>query len=547
MASSTPCIVPYTAGLRVFDPISLEAEPVLVFSNELPTDGPPFFRRELNQEFLERCSVIVGYRSELPENMPDAIRWMKCETLIELATRALESKQYRVQVEFINELQIFIKIPVGKQQTEENAEPSFNELEIDLLDVDMHHPKLSGLDLSQDRIYMLAEHLTALCANIREVALAYAVNCCNSACLGIVRRPADWNENAFSSCIMCNTMQCRECHIDLAAHQGRSCWQIAEANRLNALDDPLIRFKLRKGLVQPCPSCEMPTDRIDGCNHILCGNCQNHWCWACGLDKIDQKFQPTYRHYAAGVHHPNRCLMALIGFDAFAFPVEGESYSVQIRRYIRHRIALRNAAKYQAAIERKPTDPTDESMLTDLFGEHANESWLFPWTPTEQMPVDPEETDEAKLRETDPAFNSYAYQVDRNGMPLVQAREPAREQARVQAREQDDSDDDSDDDDELVDLGEPWLVPEFAGFVEEEPVQRGRPVPRADEEDQDQNDQAPAPGPLVRRPPALDLRLIEEENHGDVVPLNGDAPDQNQDQEQNQEQNQDEPDDAIME
>lgn len=42
----------------------------------------------------------------------------------------------------------------------------------------------------------------------------------------------------------------------------------------NALDASLLDIK-------KCPSCQMDTTKVGGCNHIICPRCQCHWCWVC--------------------------------------------------------------------------------------------------------------------------------------------------------------------------------------------------------------------------------------------------------------------------
>lgn len=42
----------------------------------------------------------------------------------------------------------------------------------------------------------------------------------------------------------------------------------------NALDASLLDIK-------KCPSCQMDTTKVSGCNHIICPSCQCHWCWVC--------------------------------------------------------------------------------------------------------------------------------------------------------------------------------------------------------------------------------------------------------------------------
>ncbi|XP_043276230.1 E3 ubiquitin-protein ligase RNF14-like [Venturia canescens] len=31
-----------------------------------------------------------------------------------------------------------------------------------------------------------------------------------------------------------------------------------------------------------CPQCETPTEKIEGCNKMMCGNCETNFCWLCG-------------------------------------------------------------------------------------------------------------------------------------------------------------------------------------------------------------------------------------------------------------------------
>lgn len=38
-------------------------------------------------------------------------------------------------------------------------------------------------------------------------------------------------------------------------------------------------------IFKQCPSCEVYTEKIKGCNLITCLICKNKWCWICGLSK----------------------------------------------------------------------------------------------------------------------------------------------------------------------------------------------------------------------------------------------------------------------
>jgi len=44
--------------------------------------------------------------------------------------------------------------------------------------------------------------------------------------------------------------------------------------------------------IKSCPSCQQPTIRYAGCNHITC-TCGSHWCFECG-DQFD--YSEIYSH-----------------------------------------------------------------------------------------------------------------------------------------------------------------------------------------------------------------------------------------------------------
>lgn len=33
-----------------------------------------------------------------------------------------------------------------------------------------------------------------------------------------------------------------------------------------------------------CPRCTAPTEKVEGCNHMTCGQCKCNWCWSCGWE-----------------------------------------------------------------------------------------------------------------------------------------------------------------------------------------------------------------------------------------------------------------------
>ncbi len=74
----------------------------------------------------------------------------------------------------------------------------------------------------------------------------------------------------------CNICKCNTCHTCSGwAHPGLLCPAVQDIKPL----DILTRAK-----TQPCPNaaCGVPTAKMQGCNHMVCNRCGQHWCWACG-------------------------------------------------------------------------------------------------------------------------------------------------------------------------------------------------------------------------------------------------------------------------
>jgi hypothetical protein len=48
----------------------------------------------------------------------------------------------------------------------------------------------------------------------------------------------------------------------------------------------------------PNPNCKLPTEKIDGCNHMTC-RCGTEWCWICckELPRNERRQYSTYLHF----------------------------------------------------------------------------------------------------------------------------------------------------------------------------------------------------------------------------------------------------------
>ena len=60
--------------------------------------------------------------------------------------------------------------------------------------------------------------------------------------------------------------------------------------------DCILNHPVREILVnaKDCPSCGVMTEKIDGCNHITCTNCNTHWCFLCKFVQTPEMY--IYNH-----------------------------------------------------------------------------------------------------------------------------------------------------------------------------------------------------------------------------------------------------------
>jgi hypothetical protein len=86
--------------------------------------------------------------------------------------------------------------------------------------------------------------------------------CPKPGCEGLIKLLPNLPTNARLNCDMCNFNFCRKC--DNAYHEGVTC-QEGEMGRD----------------AKRCPSCQAPIHKTDGCNHMTCNICRNHFCWTC--------------------------------------------------------------------------------------------------------------------------------------------------------------------------------------------------------------------------------------------------------------------------
>ncbi|CAK4492437.1 unnamed protein product [Aphanomyces euteiches] len=92
-----------------------------------------------------------------------------------------------------------------------------------------------------------------------------------------------------------------------------SCFQVKPMGQRNCMTEPphdVTDFHC-EGCVNatqvhtiPCPKCQVLTEKIGGCNHMTCSNCNQHWCFECsaGFDSDDEVYEHLYAvHGGVGV------------------------------------------------------------------------------------------------------------------------------------------------------------------------------------------------------------------------------------------------------
>uniref|UniRef100_A0A0E0DHS4 RBR-type E3 ubiquitin transferase n=1 Tax=Oryza meridionalis TaxID=40149 RepID=A0A0E0DHS4_9ORYZ len=112
--------------------------------------------------------------------------------------------------------------------------------------------------------------------------LAYCPRC-GAACLEDEENNAQCPKCFFSFCARCRDRR----------HIGEKCMTIEE--KLNSLQEVLLS-SVR------CPHCGTAISRVSGCNHMLCSNCRQSFCYGCG--KAENHGHSRYQENLATKKNP---------------------------------------------------------------------------------------------------------------------------------------------------------------------------------------------------------------------------------------------------
>ncbi|KAJ7365590.1 hypothetical protein OS493_005707 [Desmophyllum pertusum] len=87
---------------------------------------------------------------------------------------------------------------------------------------------------------------------------------------------------------VCGTMWCFKCQED--AHWPAACDEARPFRQENEGNAKMIKDSTKASLitsvdVKNCPFCKYPIEKGPGCNHMICGMCNEEFCWYC-LEKF---------------------------------------------------------------------------------------------------------------------------------------------------------------------------------------------------------------------------------------------------------------------
>ncbi|KAM9945453.1 hypothetical protein ACTFIT_003709 [Dictyostelium discoideum] len=165
--------------------------------------------------------------------------------------------------------------------------------------------------------------------------------CPNPSCGNAIRYSGVGRPNDVVEC-HCGTRFCFSCGSE--KHNPVSCAQLVEWKSKNSNDQESL--KLIKSTCKPCYHCGMPTERIMGCNHIICrkeqGGCGGEWCWMCRGD------WKTHGQHTGGFYSCNKYEVSegkKADESAAIVKQESDRFLHYFTRYFNHDMLMKHAIK----------------------------------------------------------------------------------------------------------------------------------------------------------------------------------------------------------
>ena len=86
--------------------------------------------------------------------------------------------------------------------------------------------------------------------------------------------------------LVCPIMDCQMemCVLCNKIFHGGKCEQTSDEQTM-----AVLQSSIEKGIIKLCPNqrCGVPTEKRDGCNHMICVKCRVNWCWGCQTVPVD--------------------------------------------------------------------------------------------------------------------------------------------------------------------------------------------------------------------------------------------------------------------
>lgn len=130
------------------------------------------------------------------------------------------------------------------------------------------------------------------------------------------------------SCVQCSTSFCFGCGE--SPHQPARCTSFNEWNQIFGSSTYWVQKNSK-----PCPSCQVPIEKSEGCNHMTCSRCSANFCWLCLGTLVRHNESHTCNRYdPASAASDESERQALFFTDRFQAHENAEAFSKRNLKYL---------------------------------------------------------------------------------------------------------------------------------------------------------------------------------------------------------------------
>jgi hypothetical protein len=109
------------------------------------------------------------------------------------------------------------------------------------------------------------------------------------------------SEGDMMICYACQYRQCTKHNSEW--HHGETCAEY-DTRRHRARSDEVAATKKVEEISKKCPSCKVPIEKNDGCDHMTCTRCSFQFCWVCLCDYVRSSSDAQYHERACIYYQP---------------------------------------------------------------------------------------------------------------------------------------------------------------------------------------------------------------------------------------------------